>query len=181
MKLYALAIVITVALSSCLKESIADAILHEQNGGSGITASLSYQLNGTTVSVTVDDADNQDHSYYRLGCSKPFRTYTLDALTDFGETAFPFYTDTLSVGNYKYTGGNGEMFFLDYNNQAEYVYAPSDSMSLNITSYSNGHISGNFSGVLTPLVTAGTINNIFGDPSSIHITNGTFKNVPVFY
>ncbi len=52
-------------------------------------------------------------------------------------------------------------------------------MSFTITSYSNGHISGNFSGVLTPLADAN--NNVFGDPGSVIITNGSFKNVPVFY
>jgi hypothetical protein len=34
---------------------------------------------------------------------------------------------------------------------------------------------------LTPLIDAGAINNNYGSPGSILITNGVFENVPVFY
>jgi hypothetical protein len=73
------------------------------------------------------------------------------------------------------------MFFISFNGTDEYVHAATDSMSFNITSYSHGHISGNFSGQLTPLVTASSINNTHGAPGSVLITNGTFHNVSVFY
>lgn len=180
MRFYLIALVMAVFLSSCLKQSIPDAMLGSKNSGKSV-ATLSYKINGNAVSISVNDADNQNPNLYRLGCSKYAGYYSLSGLSDAGETAFSFYTDSLTVGNYKYLGTYGDMFFIDYYNTAEYVHAPSDSMSINITSYNNGHISGNFSGVLTPLVTAGAINNIFGDPGSVLITNGSFENVPVFY
>jgi hypothetical protein len=184
MRFYAIVLIAAILLSSCLKQSIPDAMLDPKNsGGQGkVTATLSYKINGNAVSVSVTDADNQSTvPYYILGCSKYAGYYNLDAVTNAGETTFSFYTDSLTVGNYKFLGTYGDMFFMDYYNTNEYVHAPSDSMSINITSNSNGHISGNFSGVLTPLITASNINNIWGTAGSVLITNGTFKNVPVYY
>ncbi len=183
MKFYVIAAIMAITLSSCLKESIPDAMLDTKNsGGDNVTATLSYEINGKPVNISVTDADNQSMiPYYILGCSKSTGYYNLDAVSNPGETTFSFYTDSLTVGNYKYLGTYGDMFFIDYYNTNEYVHAASDSMSFNVTSYSNGHISGNFSGLLTPMVTAGTINNTYGTPGSVLITNGSFKNVPVFY
>jgi len=104
----------------------------------------------------------------------------LEGVGDAGETTFSFITDSLRVGNYKYTGANGQILFTDYNNTNEFVYAVSDSMSFNITSNHNGHISGNFLSVLTPMIEAGNSYNTFGTPNSVLITNGSFKNVPIF-
>ena len=180
MKFYLITIVILMLLSSCLKQSIPDAMLESQNsGGISATATLSYKINGNTVSISVNDAGSQDPNSYTLGCTKS-GDYYLDALSNFGEFTFTFYTDSLAVGNYIYTSYYGDMFITSYNNTDEYIHAAADSMSFNITSYNKGLISGNFSGILTPLVTAG-ITNIYGAPSSVAITNGTFKNVPVFY
>jgi len=179
-----------VLLSSCLKQSIADAMLaNERSGtqGSGPdVATMSYAVNGTTVTVSVQDPDGQSPTAYQLGCSKmlyPGTTttfYSLDCLGS-GEMSFAFYTDSLAVGNYSYIANYGDMYFATYNGTAEYVHAPADSLSFNITSYTKGHISGNFSGKLTPLATAGYPTNTYGAPGSVLITKGTFKDVPVFY
>ena len=178
MKFYLVTAVTAILLSSCLKQSIPDAMLASQNAGN-ITATLSYKNNGNAVSISVANADNQNPNPYTLGCSKFVGYYNLDGLSNSGEITFSFPTDTLTVGNYKYTSIYGDMFFISYNGADEYVHAPNDSMSFNITFYKNGHISGNFSGLLTPLVDP--TNNIYGAPSSVVITNGTFQNVPVFY
>ena len=178
-KSYLATVVMAILVTGCLKQSIPDAML--SSGKHATTATLSYKINGTAVNLSVADADNQGATSYTLGCSKYQGYYNLDALTSSGEFTFSFYTDSLIAGNYKYTSGYGDMFFIDNNNTDEYVHAPSDSMSFNITSYSNGHISGNFSGVLTPLVNSGPINNVYGISSSVFITNGSFQNVPVFY
>ncbi len=183
MKFYMIAAVVMIFLSSCLKESIPDAMRASENsrGQAKTTATLSYEINGNAVNISVDDADNQDPSYYKLGCAKNPGYYALQGLSAFGEFNFAFYTDSLTVGNYKYTGADGDMFFTDYNGTNEYVHAASDSMSLNITSYNNGYISGNFSGQLTPMITAGNPNNTYGTSGSVLITNGSFQNVPIFY
>jgi len=95
--------------------------------------------------------------------------------------AYIFFTDSLALGNYAYTGIYGDMFVLSYNGTDEFVHDLSDSISFNITSYSQGNISGNFSGRLTPMITAGNPNITYGSPGSVLITKGSFKDVPVFY
>jgi hypothetical protein len=175
MKFYAVIIIVIIFFSSCLKESIPDAMLGSKNS-EGTTATMSYEVNGNAVNITVDNADNQDTDYYILGCSK-LDYYSITGLSDSGEFVFVFYTTNLTVGNYKYTGAFGDFYMLHYW-MNDYVHARSDSMSLNITSYTNGHISGNFSGILTPMLDESS--QTFGTPSSVLITNGVFKNVPVF-
>ena len=157
-------------------------MLASQNSGGqgGSTATLSYKVNGNAVNISVSNADSQDPNYYTLGCTKS-SGYILDGLSSSGEITFTFYTDSLTIGNYIYTGNYGDMYFIRYNGQDEYVHAASDSMSFNITTYKNGLISGNFSGQLTPLISAGNPNNTYGAPGSTSITNGSFQNVPVFY
>lgn len=178
-------------LSSCLKQSIADAMLAKQNSGTqgngpGV-ATMTYAVNGNTVTTTVKDPDSQNPTLYQLGCSKTLypgttsTVYSLDCLSTTGEMTFTFFTDSLTVGNYNYTSVYGDMFVLSYNGTNEYVHAPADSISFNITSYTKGHISGNFSGRLTPMVAAGYPVNTYGTSGSVLITKGTFKDVPVFY
>ena len=169
-------------LSSCLKQSIPGAMLASKNPGGqgGATATLSYKINGNAVNISVKDAESQDTNYYTLGCTKS-AGYVLDGLSSSGEITFIFYTDSLTIGNYNYTGNYGDMYFVSYNGQDEYAHVSSDSMSFNVTSYKNGLISGNFSGQLTPLISAGNPNNTYGVPGSTLITNGSFQNVPVFY
>ncbi len=180
MKLYLTTAVIAILLSSCLKESIPDAMLASQNSEqNNVTATLSYEVNGNAVNISVNDADTQDPTLYTLGCSKSSGDYSLDGLSNSGEISFSFYTDSLTIGNYKYISSYGPMYFLTYNGTAEYVYNGYDSLSFNITSYKDGHISGNFSGLLTPMIDPN--NNTYGPTSSVSITNGSFKNVPVFY
>jgi|GEM_PF-1087628 len=179
-------------LSSCLKQSIADAMLANQNsgtqgGGSPGVATMSYSVNGNTVSNSVNDPDGQSPAAYQLGCSKTLypgtnsAIYSLDLLSSTGEMSFTFFTDSLKVGNYSYTSSYGDMYVLSYNGTSEYVHAPLDSISVNITSYTKGHINGNFSGRLTPMVTAGSPTNTYGAPGSVLITKGVFKDIPVFY
>jgi hypothetical protein len=175
-------------LSSCLKQSISDAMMDKQNsGGSSGVATMTYVINGNTVTTSVNDPDSQSPTSYQLGCSKTTypgtnsSVYNLDCVGASGETTFTFGTDSLTVGNYSYTGIYGDLFVLSYNGEDEFLHDPSDSISFNITSYSQGHISGNFSGRLTPMISAGNPNNTYGAPGSVLITEGSFKNVPVFY
>jgi hypothetical protein len=183
---------VIIFLSSCLKQSIADAMIANQHsgaqgGGSPSVATMTYAVNGNTVTNTVNDPDNQSPTAYQLGCSKTLypgtnsTVYILDCVSTSGEMTFIFPTDSLTVGNYSYTGNYGDLFVCSYNNTDEFVVDPADSISFNITSYSNGHISGNFSGRLTPMVTAGNPTNTYGPPGSVLITKGSFKDVPVFY
>ncbi len=181
MKSCIIALTMAIFLSSCLKESIPEAMLNKKNR-TRVTATFSYKINGNPVSLTVEDVDNQvTVPYYMLGCTKNSGNYMLSASVNTGSTMLYFRTDSLAPGNYKNTTATiGENWVLDYLNRAEFLHAPTDSMSINITSHINGHINGNFSGVLTPLLD-GNIPYTFGTSSSVSITEGAFSNVPVYY
>ena len=173
MKIFLILIAVPVLLSSCLKQSISDAMLNSSKQTSA-TATLSYEINGSLQTTTFKDADHQQTGNHMLSCDKS-NGFVLGCYEN--DFVFTFLTDTLKVGNYKYPGSWGPTYVVSYNNQPEYIYAYNDYMSVNITSYKDGHISGNFTGVLTP----GNFNGGYGTPSSVVIKNGTFTNVPVFY
>src|SRR5450432_646389 len=93
---------VILSLSSCLKESIADAMLEEQKSanqaGSPAVATLTYKINGTEVTTSVNDPDSQIPSAYQLGCSKTVypgtnsTVYILDCVGQTGEFTFMFPT-----------------------------------------------------------------------------------------
>jgi hypothetical protein len=173
-RFYLTIVVMMVVMSSCLKQSIADAMLNEE-GTKKITATLSYEINGNKVNVLVPDAGNQVQGNRKLYCEK-MNGFVLSALVDNGDFVFTFFTDSLRLGNYQYLGSYGPSYVTSFEGRPQYVYAASDRMIFNITTNSGGHISGNFSGRLTPYTNPG-----YGAIGSVVITNGLFTNVPVFY
>ena len=180
MKFYIATIVTLIFLSSCLKQSIADAMLDKKSGGR-VTATMSYAVNGDPVNISVENAGNQNPNSFRLGCIKYPGYYSFEGVASTGDLSFSFPTDTLTTGSYEYGAYARELYFMSYNGQAEFIYGPTDNMKFTVTSHSNGYISGTFSGQLTPMVSSGPVGNSYGDPGSILITNGSFANVPVFY
>jgi hypothetical protein len=174
MKFYVMLFAVTVLLSSCLKQSIADAML---DSAKGETVTLSYEINGTPVKVSVRDADNQSGGYYTLACYKS-NGYHFSGSTGNGEFAFSFYTDSLKVGNYKYTAT--QEYITDFGFPC-YMAGATDNMNINVTSYKNGRISGNFTGQISPAPMQGPYGPVFGAYGSVVIKNGLFSNVPVIY
>lgn len=180
MKSYLIIAAVTMLFSSCLKQSIPDAMLHKSGKQNKITATCSYEVNGVPVAISVDDADNPLANRNRLECVK-LNGYIFSGVSNHGDLIFTFYTDSLKVQNYRYTSSDLGPTYVTTFGAAQYIYGPADYMSFTITSYANGHISGNFSGKLTPLVMAGNPNNIYGTMGSTLIMNGSFSNVPVIY
>ena len=77
--------------SSCLKQSIPDAMLGRTvQQADKVNASLSYEINGTPVKVTVQDADNQPPGFRRLYCEKS-GSYNFNALVTGGEFVYTFF------------------------------------------------------------------------------------------
>jgi hypothetical protein len=175
MKFYLKITAITILLSSCLKQSIPDAMLGNSGKKNKITATLSYEINGNPVSIIVDDADNQLPGFRKLECVKS-NGYVLAALGNSGDFVFTFFTDSLKVASYNFPGTWGPMYITTFQGVPHDVYYPTDNMNFNVTTHQDGHISGNFFGKLTPV-----IGNIPGAPGSVSIEKGIFKNVPVFY
>jgi hypothetical protein len=178
MKFYVTLFAVTILLPSCFKKSIADAML---NSAKGETATLSYEINGTPVTISVKDADNGLGGYYTLSCQKS-NGYNLNGISNYGEFTFTFYTDSLKAGNYKYTSlYYSGMYITDFQGQPCYIAEATDNMNFTITSYKDGRINGNFTGQITPAVMQGPYGNVYGASGSVVIKNGTFSNVPVVY
>ena len=176
MKFYALLLAVTVLASSCLKQSIADAMLQKTEGP---TATIQYEINGKRLGLSVRGADNQP-PLYSLSCQKA-GGYVFSGIVGDIDFVYTFYTDSLTVGNYQYTSNYGASYVTTFEGRPQYVYGPTDHMRFTVTSYKDGRISGTFSGQLTPAVQVGTFNNVYGTPGSVVIKNGTFTNVPVIY
>ena len=172
-KFYWILAVLIVSLSSCLKQSIADA-MQDSPETKKITATLSYEINGSKVNVTVADADRQVAGSRRLSCEKS-NGFVLGAVIDNGDFVFTFFTDSLRLGNYKYLGSLWSKLCYHLPGTAAICLCCSDNMNFNITNNTNGHISGNFTGKLTPYT-----NPAYGAIGSVIITNGSFTNIPVF-
>jgi|GraSoiStandDraft_4_1057263.scaffolds.fasta_scaffold376424_2 hypothetical protein len=177
---YLILATLTIFLSSCFKQSITDAMLNSDKQGY-VTATLSYEVNGNPVKITVKNADHQVPGYRTLYCEKTGSSYLLSGVGDYGELVFTFFTDSLKVGNYKYTGTLSPIYVTDFQGP-NYVAGPTDNMNFNITSYKDGHISGNFTGQLSTATSFQNYPNIsFGAFGGVVIKNGIFNNVPVFY
>jgi hypothetical protein len=176
-----------VMLSSCLKQSIADAMLASMNvSNSGNFAVMSYDVNNNPVTITaINNYDGQmltTDSFVRCTKTADYYgnpvDYNIQALSTSGNRFdFDIYTDSLTVGNYSFDSLLIGIPYdvLVYNNITSAIYSSTDTLSINITSYSKGYINGNFTARLTPDL------GIWGTPGSTVITNGSFKNVQVFY
>jgi hypothetical protein len=126
----------------------------------------------------VRDAGNRVGGYYTLSCHKSNGGYNLSGITGNGEFTFTFYTDSLKVGNYKYTAT--QAYVTDFGYPC-YMAGPTDNMNINVTSYKNGRVSGNFTGQISPATMQGPYGPVFGTFGSVVIKNGLFSNVPVIY
>src|SRR4029077_15885221 len=110
MKQLLIAFLMILFLSSCLKQSIADAMIAQnsatQHGNAPGVATMTYLINGNTVTTSVNDPDSQSPYSFQLGCSKIFYPgatnplYNIDCISTSGELTFTFGTDSLSVGHY---------------------------------------------------------------------------------
>lgn len=179
LKFYLIIAALTIFLSSCYKQSIADAMLNSESK-SKTTATMSYEINGKAVKISVKDANNQPAGWRTLYCEKP-GGYILSALGSEGDFVFTFFTDSLKVGNYKFTGSFGTTYVTTFEGKPQYIAAPSDHMSFTVTAHKDGQISGTFTGQLSPAAFFSGGNPVFGAPGLVVIKNGSFENVPVFY
>lgn len=112
MKYYLMLVTIPILFSSCLKQSIADAMLNTNKQGK-ITATMSYEINGNPVTITVQDADHQVAGYRNLSCQKS-AGYLLSGVGSYGEIVFTFYTDSLKVGNYRFSRTDGIIYVTSF-------------------------------------------------------------------
>ena len=94
---------------------------------------------------------------------------------------FGIESDSLTVGNYTYDTTSylfRQTNWVLYNGAQSVLYYAGDNMSINITSYSNGFISGNFTAKFTPFSGTGLD---YSKRGTTLITEGEFKNIKCVY
>ena len=142
-----------------------DGVLQDYTGDVGSLVST-----GTGVTASKDPVPNSSNKVYMLWGQKSSE----HVLT------FNFPTDSLQVGQYKFDHQIGFQSMCELkivNSSVTHRYTlrfdRGDVMTTNITRYSNGSIDGTFSGRLTYYD--------FITYTSVNITEGEFKNVPIYY
>jgi len=146
---------------------------------------IKYKVNGNLVTIKNTDAANSDH----ILCTKQTRlnayTPTMYLLSGVKDSSNGFgigiVSDSLLVGNYNLKDGSTLTI---YNGQLSELggIGSGDSLNVNITSYSKGLISGNFSGQFSLVPNPAPAGPI--DWSSLPktaITEGEFKNIKCLY
>lgn len=153
------------------------------NTNNTIAGTIKYKVNGNQVTMTGYDISNAEYvTFYKQlqGSLITHTRYLLNAQKGANNfLAFAIKSDSLGVRNYLmdslYFDQTGNIIMVNYNGQQSSVDYNGDNLSVNITSYANGMISGTFSGKLTP------------DPynysarGSTVITEGQFQNIKCIY
>lgn len=145
---------------------------------------IQYKANGNLVTIKNTNTANSDH----ILCTKQTQLnaytptiYLLSGVKDSSNSVyFGIETDSLLVGNYNIKIPDAS---IKINGQrSELGDVGSDSLNVNITSYSKGLISGNFSGQLSVLpnpIPAGPLD--WSSLPKTSITEGEFKNIKCIY
>jgi hypothetical protein len=158
---------------SCIKDST------NQTTNSG---SIQYKVNGNDVSFDIFGYSTDQYAiiWKQFPPTTISTRYTLTAKTGANGLVFTIPTDSLKQTVYHYDSTAlfvGAAQFVRYNGVGSFVSTKNDYFDIIVTAYSNGRVSGTFSGKLTPSDSLGTI----GPPSSVTVTEGKFNNVEVIF
>jgi hypothetical protein len=146
---------------------------------------VQYKVNGELVTIQDKGSNTEGHVsfrkdvYYDQGVN-----YKLDAgnRTDFLLLRIP--TDSLTTQTYTFDSAASRIFApvqLDHNNLVSGVLYGGDYITVSITSYENGYVSGRFNAKLTHVSVGGSASNINTYKGTIVITDGQFKHLRCNY
>ena len=182
-----LLIILSICIISCSKnkQSPARPTPHPQVDSS----SISFRFNDTLVTIKGglnSYLTNREGVYAsKVLTSYPKWVYNISAQSGFyNDLLLQIYTDSLLVQPYNYfltqpyywvVPDQGLFLGIQYKNRDYQIYLPNDSVNVNITSFSNGYISGTFSADLTPMDSANPVSG------STKITDGSFQNLQIVY
>lgn len=148
--------------------------------------SFQYKMNGNLVVINNGNISSGEYALFfkqLKGSILRNTVYTLNAQKGVNNIfAFSIQSDSLSTQNYTYdsTYANTSSIIttMTYNGQQSILYYKGDNLSINITGYLNGFISGNFTAKFTPLLNS---NIDYSKRGTTLITEGQFKNVKCTY
>ena len=146
---------------------------------------ISYKVNGQLVTFDNANIINGEYCIFakQLSGSLPYTRYLFNGQKGLNELlVFPIKTDSLSVRNYYIDSANippADIIYTSHNGQTSDLFFSTDFFSINITSHSNGKISGNFTGKMTPFSISTPIN--YDLRGTVQITEGIIDNVKCTY
>ena len=153
------------------------------------SSSISFKFNDTLVTIKggINSYVSNREGVYASKVLTPNSkwVYNISAQSGFyNGLLLQIYIDSLLVQPYHYfltqpyywvNPYQGLFLGIQYKNNDYEIYLPNDSVNVNITSFSNGYISGTFSADLTPRKPPKP------GPGSTKITDGSFQNLQVVY
>ncbi len=171
---YTVFCVFTIAAISCNKGST--------NAPTITSGTFQYKVNGNLVSinnVSIDAGEYVAFAKQLQGTVLAHTRYLFNGQKGVNNIwIFAIQTDSLTTTSYSLDSTNaGIITTMTFNAQQSALFYSSDYMNINITSYTNGLISGNFSAKFTPL-TGGLK---YENRGTTIITDGVFKNIKCIY
>ncbi|OQY92512.1 MAG: hypothetical protein B6D37_14565 [Sphingobacteriales bacterium UTBCD1] len=181
--LFVLLLTVSIDFLSCSTDPNA---INDPSTANGI---FQYKVNGTPVTIRNVDVTSLEYVFFAKhlpGVALPQTTYILNAQKGANIAwVVEIETDSLSLKNYRYDsvslGASWANGVMTNNGMQSGVIYNGDYFSINITSYSNGLISGNFTGKLTPLGILGGGGPDYSLRGTTIITDGQFKNIKCIY
>lgn len=150
---------------------------------------IKYKVNGQQLEVDIDYANISVNTTGFVDCSRvddngfPYIFYDLESenISNGNAIGLCMVTDSLTIGNYHYDSAfvaNNEVISegLSINGTPSLVARNGDYIDVNVTAYSKGYISGNFTGKMTL-----STNEFYGAAGTTLITNGQFQNISITY
>ena len=147
-----------------------------------------YKVNGNLVTINGGNITSAEYAIFfkqLAGSYIPQTRYIFNGQKGANNVwVFGIQTDSLTVRNFTYDSTYYTtslfIFTLAYNGQQSAILYGGDNMNINVTSYSNGLISGNFTAKFTPFGSIGTVPN-YSTKGTTLITEGQFKNIKCIY
>lgn len=150
-----------------------------------VYGSFQYKVNGNPVVITGNDFSNLEYAIFfkqLAGTIIPHTRYLFNGQKGANHVwVFGIKSDSLSTGNYTYDstyfGLSGTPSTVIYNGKQSGLIFKGDYMSINVTSYSNGIVSGNFTAKFSPME---AVQN-YSIRGTTLITEGKFENIKCIY
>ncbi len=173
-----LSILLTVTIfSSCTRDTPSNLL----------DGSIQYKVNGSLVTISNQNITNGEYAVFfkqLQGTAIPHTRYMFNGQKGSNNGwVFGIQTDSLRTQNYTYDSTylntSGIPCTMIFNGQMSSLFYSGDNLIINITSYYNSLISGNFSARFTPLPFGGIPD--YSTRGTTVITEGQFRNIKCTY
>jgi hypothetical protein len=163
-------------LAACSKE-------HNTNNLDNLAdGDCQYKVNGELITIKnigLAAGEYSGFAKWSQGTSTPYSAYVFTAQKGVHKISFAIVSDSLRLRNYTLPQLLNYDARIDYNGTTSVTNWTGDYLSINITSYSNSLISGNFTAKLSPLPNGGYLDS--SQKGTTVITEGLFKNIRCSY